>query len=331
MALVFNKIMAKVSIIVPIYNVEKYLDRCIKSLINQTLYDIEIVLVNDGSTDSSKKIAEKYSKIDNRIVLINKENEGGSIARNTGLNLATGEYIMFLDSDDYYEPNCVEESFLKIVNDGSDVVVFGSKHIDEEGNIIKEIIPKETKGMYIKEHPEILMSIENCTWDKIYKSSLFKDNHLKYPENLYYQDFGITFCIMANVNKISFTSKTLINYIVNRKGSITSEISDRLYDILKIVEHNINYYKSKDIYDIYYEEIKAISIINIIDKLKIAIKNGDKKFIKNYTNSCYKFMIDNFGEIKSKKYNLSNGRFDFIYSNPILLKIYLLIKKGVWL
>ena len=175
------------------------------------------------------------------------------------------------------------------------------------------------------------MSIENCTWDKIYKSSIFRDNHLKYPENLYYQDFGITFCIMANVHKISFMNKILINYIVNRKGSITSEVSDRLYDILKIVEHNINYYKSKNIYELFYEEIKAISIINIIDKLKIAIRNGDKEFIKNYTNSCYRFMAKNFGKIKSKKYNLLNDNLDFIYFNPILLKIYLLIKKGVWL
>ena len=142
--------MAKVSIVVPIYNVEKYLDRCIKSLINQTLYDIEIILINDGSTDSSKEIAERYSKNDSRIILINKENEGGSIARNIGLDYATSKYIMFLDSDDYYELNCVEEAYNKISADGSDVTVFGSKHIDEEGNTIKEVIPKETKGMNIK-------------------------------------------------------------------------------------------------------------------------------------------------------------------------------------
>ena len=321
--------MAKVSVVVPIYNVEKYLDRCLKSLINQTLYDIEIILINDGSTDDSKDIAEYYAIKDERILLINQSNKGSSAARNTGIDNATSEYIMFLDSDDFYEPQCVETAYKNIKNDESDILIFGSRHIDQNNSIIKEIIPARIEGMALEDMPQLLLKIENCTWDKIYRLSLFKNNEIRYPENLYYQDFAVTFHILANVKHISSISDKLVNYSVNRIGGETSEISNHLFDIFEIIELIIKYFKEKDIFDLYFYELKAISIINVIDKMKIAIKSNNKSFVKKYVSRSYEFLHLNFGDIRKNKYSINQTKMDFIYFSPLLLRTYLFIKKGI--
>lgn len=135
--------MEKVSIIVPIYNVEKYIERCIKSLISQTYRDIEILLINDGSPDDSKTICERYEKIDKRIKLYNKENGGLSDTRNYGLKRAKGEYILFVDSDDYIESNTVEVLISEMKKDNLDIVA---------GNAVLEADGEDKKYLDITKH-----------------------------------------------------------------------------------------------------------------------------------------------------------------------------------
>ena len=136
-----------VSIVVPIYNVEKYLNRCIENLINQTYRNVEIVLVNDGSTDSCPQICDEYAKKDSRIKVIHKENQGPGVARNTGIENATGDYICFFDSDDYIESDTIEKCVLEITSNDADMVIFGHDCITPNGNCIyngKPNTPKKT-------------------------------------------------------------------------------------------------------------------------------------------------------------------------------------------
>lgn len=319
--------MAEVSVIVPVYNVEKYLKRCLDSLTNQSFKDIEIIVVDDGSTDRSYSIARNLALNDHRIKLYRQENRGSSHARNVGLNESTGKYIMFLDSDDYYKKDCIEKAYHNIKNNDADICIFGSRFVDENGNYIKSVIPLKKGIAEIKDEKSILLDIENCTWDKIYKSELIKENHIHYIENLYYQDLAFTFTSIMYARKISFVNKELIVYTCGRSGSETKEISNKLFDIFKISDVIIQEYKYKNLYEKYYEEIKAIIIINIIDKLKIMIKCTDKKLKNRFIDNVYNYIQLNFENFNSK-YNLYKHPHDFVYFNKHLLKIYIYLKRG---
>ena len=176
--------MPKVSVIVPVYKVEEYLPKCLDSLVNQTLEDIEIILVNDGSPDNSDKIIKKYAKKDKRIVYIEKENGGQASARNMGVKVAKGEFISFVDSDDWIELETLEECYKKAKKEKSDIVQFdlnkvinGEKHYEPFFTLEGE----DLKKTYIL----------NVTspWGKIIKKEIITDNDLYFPEGIIYEDY----------------------------------------------------------------------------------------------------------------------------------------------
>ena len=179
----------KVSIIVPVYNVEEYLNKCVDSIINQTYKNIEVILINDGSKDSSGEICDTYAKKDSRVKVIHKENGGVSSARNKGLEASTGDFIMFVDSDDWIEVEAIT-SLMKIQNRNNyDVIMFGAYR----ENLILE---KTTKTNLIEQSFENIDEINevlpklirqekiNSLWSKIYKSSVIKDNRISFNESL---------------------------------------------------------------------------------------------------------------------------------------------------
>lgn len=214
-----------VSVIVPIYNVEKYLKQCIESILNQTFYDFELILVEDGSPDSCCKICDNYHLLDSRIVVIHKENGGLSDARNAGLEIAKGEYIVFVDSDDWIEPQYLEILYNKISEYNADIVICGYYITDENGNIEKNIV---TKKEYILDSNQALnelvkdKKIENYAWNKIYKYSLFKN--IRYPVGKIFEDIYTTYKLFLLASKIGVINFSLYNYR-HRLGSIMSGLS----------------------------------------------------------------------------------------------------------
>ena len=129
--------MIKISVIIPVYNVEKYLRECLDSLINQSFKDFEVICIDDGSTDKSYKILEEYSQKDSRIKVLKQEHNGAGAARNLGIEIAKGKYIQFLDSDDYFEPNMLEELYNTAEKFGADMAVCSARKVDEAGNIVE--------------------------------------------------------------------------------------------------------------------------------------------------------------------------------------------------
>ncbi len=180
--------MPLVSVVVPIYNVEKYLNRCIESIVNQTYKNLEIILVDDGSTDNSSLICDEWCTKEERISVIHKENEGAGMARNSGINKAVGEYIFFFDSDDYIDCNTVEKCIDNAILNKSDVVVFGRKEVLENGSEkIVEFFPKEKKfygdEIYNKLLPEMFshkcgFGLSCCS--KMFKLSVINDNKVRF-------------------------------------------------------------------------------------------------------------------------------------------------------
>ncbi len=236
--------MPKVSIIVPIYNVEKYLERCLESLISQTLEDIQIILVNDGSLDTSGEIAKKYaSKYKNKVVYLEKENGGLSDARNYGIPYAEGEYIAFLDSDDYIERNTYEEMYKKAIEENSDYV---------ECDFIWEYNNKTRRDKRInyKTKEEMIAFVRVVAWNKLIRKSIIDENNIRFPKGLRYEDVAFTYQLIPHIQKISYVEKYFIHY-TQRENSIANVQNERTGEIFIILEKVLDYYKKNNIYQSY--------------------------------------------------------------------------------
>lgn len=241
--------MSKVSVIVPIYNVEKYLEKCINSLLSQTLEDIQIILVNDGSKDNSGNIAREYEKNNkNRIIYVEKENGGLSDARNYGLKYATGDFIAFLDSDDYIEKNAYEEMYNKAIEENADYV---------ECDFIWEFPNKirVDKQYPYKNKKEMLSFVRVVAWNKLIKRQLITDNNLEFPKGLRYEDVEFTYKLIPFVNKFAYVDKPFIHY-VQREGSIANVQNERTAEIFTVLDNVIEFYKKNNIYEEYRDELE---------------------------------------------------------------------------
>ncbi len=241
--------MPKVSVIVPIYNVEKYLEKCINSLLSQTLEDIQIILVNDGSKDNSGNIAREYEKNNkNRIIYVEKENGGLSDARNYGLKYATGDFIAFLDSDDYIEKNAYEEMYNKAIEENADYV---------ECDFIWEFPNKirVDKQYPYKNKKEMFSFVRVVAWNKLIKRQLITDNNLEFPKGLRYEDVEFTYKLIPFINKFTYVDKPFIHY-VQREGSIANVQNERTAEIFTVLDNVIEFYKENNIYDEYRDELE---------------------------------------------------------------------------
>ncbi len=241
--------MPKVSVIVPIYNVEKYLEKCINSLLSQTLEDIQIILVNDGSKDNSGNIAKEYEQNNkNRVIYVEKENGGLSDARNYGLKYATGDFIAFLDSDDYIEKNAYEEMYNKAIEENADYV---------ECDFIWEFPNKirVDKQYPYKNKKEMLSFVRVVAWNKLIKRQLITDNNLEFPKGLRYEDVEFTYKLIPFINKFTYVDKPFIHY-VQREGSIANVQNERTAEIFTVLDNVIEFYKKNNIYEKYRDELE---------------------------------------------------------------------------
>lgn len=284
-----NVKMIKTSVIVPVYNVEQYLPKCLNSLINQTLKDIEIICINDESPDNCDKILEEYAKKDSRIVVLNEKNSGQGSARNRGLEIAKGKYIQFLDSDDFYEPTCCEEMYnLMEKHQDIDVACFDTNIIydayedkkDSDANYFKMHFIGKTKVKPSMAHQ--LVDV-NC-WNKIFKKSFIDNNNLRFPEKLHYEDVGFFWFWITRANYIYFYNKKLTNYL-RRRGSFLGEIYEKssksIFDAFKVKEliyddliKNNKWNEYKDVYIKSYLTktrwlINCFSDDNYFDRIKL--------------------------------------------------------------
>ncbi len=238
--------MAKVSIIVPVYNVEKYLDKCLQSLINQTLKDIEIICVNDGSTDNSLEILERYAKKDSRIIIINQENQGLSGARNSGLKKANGEYIGFVDSDDWVDLNFFEKLYNSAVKYNCEIACAGFKRC---GKFFKSARKKYTKEqVYTQINDKIIadkIPYDNYVWNKIYKREALKE--FSFPIGRNFEDIAVTVKIVHKLKNMVTVPETYYNYRKNQSSIINSQSSKKKEDFNWALNELLSYAKENNI------------------------------------------------------------------------------------
>ena len=211
----------RVSVIIPVYNVEKYLPQCIDSLIHQTLSDIEILLVDDGSTDESGIICDEYSKHDTRIRVIHKINEGLSSARNVGIEESTAPFLMFIDSDDWVEPYFCEKPYRAAKKYDADLILFSFNSIQLDGNIIRKVTGMQEGPLSEEEAIRYNVFFAHAAWLGLYRRELF--NQIRYPVGKLYEEAATSHRIIHTAQRIWLINENLYNYRSGRPGSITTE------------------------------------------------------------------------------------------------------------
>lgn len=226
--------LVKVSVVIPVYNVEEYLSLCLNSCINQTLYDVEFICVNDGSTDGSQAILEEYAKRDSRVKIINQSNKGLSSARNAGIRNANGAIIMFLDSDDYLSYNACERVWLEILNAPTDIVVFGTTIFPETPRASAwhySVLRSHTKRY--NNFSEDVLFTEKCAmpfvWRQAFSKKLLDEYELSFDETVKYgEDMVFQMETFPHASNFAFISDPLYHYRWYREGSLMSSVRDDL-------------------------------------------------------------------------------------------------------
>lgn len=322
----------KLSIIVPVYGVEKYIDKCLNSLVKQSLKEIEIIVVNDGTKDNSQKIIDKYvKKYPDKIKSYIKENGGQGSARNYGLKKTTGEYIGYVDSDDFVEKDMYKKLYNKAKENNYDIVVCGNYNVSED-------YQNKNIDAFINNYNTDLENIffgKMAVWNKIYKRDILIKNKLEFKEKVWYEDLAFTLKAIMNSNIFAFIDEPLYDYLI-REGSTMNnsnvkrnlEILEAFDDILSYIKHN----KKEEYFD--KVEFLAIDHIYISAIVRILKANADNKIKKETVNELICYMNKNFPNYKNNKYINTLSRNRKIIYKLINLKMYNLvnlifkIKKG---
>lgn len=297
--------MSKISVIIPVYNVEKYLKKCVESVLKQTIADLEIILVDDGSTDRSGRICDEYAERDSRIVVVHKKNGGLSSARNIGIEIAKSQYIGFVDSDDYIEEDMYEVLYRNIMENDADLAMCDLYHCYEGKKIkinpIKEkfILDSEQAIKMVMEAKKTSVTAVN----KLYKKELFDE--IRYPEGKLSEDAFVIIDILMRAKKIVFTSEQKYFY-VHRKGSITTS-GFKKKDLNVLEAYLKNYKLIKENYPDIIDVAKMRYMwahFYVLDKMMLSANGVDKEIENKIISGLkknYKFIIKDPRFNKSRK------------------------------
>lgn len=313
----------KISIVVPVYNVEKYLHKCIKSILRQTYENLEIILVNDGSTDKSGEICDYYKIIDKRIKVIHKKNGGLSDARNVGIDISTSEYITFVDSDDYISKDMCEYLYNLISIYKADVSICGFYEAHEE-KIIEPIYKERLLIMDSKDGIKEILKEKNfntAAWAKLYKTSLFKD--IRFPYGKISEDLFTIYKIFDSSSKIIFGYEPKYYYMQSPNSIMRSSFNLKKLDTLEALNQIRIFikYKYPDLEEVAINRYVRYNISYIKEMIECNYENNEitekliyniKPYIRQYINSDYKFTSKLFGIFISINYKCTKKLYKFV-------------------
>ncbi|MBU5314786.1 glycosyltransferase [Clostridium bornimense] len=267
----------KISLIVPVYNCEKYLEKCLESVMKQDLAGIEVIIINDGSEDNSLEIVEGYKSRFENIYIINQENKGQGAARNLGIKIAKGEYIGFIDADDYIDYNMMSSMYYKAISNDYDIVTCGTKIVNEDGNIIKEISIVDSGQLNSEEAILSIIKGKNtfAVWNKIFKRKLFIENNIFFKEGCYYEDIYVIIKAFSCAKSI-YNFKESFYYYVQHDKSTTKQkkvkyYNDLLMEVARTKEYINDKYPKNKLINISFENIQTLFLLQFISELNFNI------------------------------------------------------------
>ncbi len=298
----------KVSVIVPVYNVENYLHQCLQSLVDQTLADIEILVVNDGSPDNSQAIIDEFAAAyPEKIRPFLKKNGGLSDARNFGLDQARGDYIAFVDSDDYVALDMMEKLYNAAITGDADLVICDlTKFYHVSKNKIKQTSHQVTShtdyGMSIFENPLILRYASSYACNKLFKREIFTQSGLRFPLKQWFEDSAVVYNLLAQAKRIAAVKEELYFYRINRPGAITSTLNDKIFDIFKSCESLVQFYTSRGSMEALHPEVEYLCIMHLHARLQALTETTNLSLALRFTKACFRWLDENFPNWRQNKY-----------------------------
>lgn len=321
--------MDKVSIIVPVYNVEKYLEKCIESILAQTFKNIEVILVNDGSSDKSGLICDKYSLIDRRIKVVHKKNTGVSDSRNYGIKVSSGKYIAFIDSDDWVDKEYINILYSNLIKYNADISV--CDFIRENNESKPKQLLKEKKEILFTNiealnqiYGELYVQMIAVVWNKLYKREIFND--LKFPIDKIHEDEYLTPIALYKCNKIIYTNKQLLHYRDTPNSIMNKKFNVKRLDYLYVLESRMKFFKENMLDELYKKNVctyleKVMEFYFLVKRSDIENKKNIMKELKNKLSNLNKNL-----DIKlPKKLKIEMVLFK-VYPNLYYLMIWITLK-----
>ena len=304
----------KISIIVPVYNGEKYLERCLNSLVNQTYKNIEIIVVNDGSIDNSLNILNDYKKKDNRFIIINKKNEGQAIARNIGINHSSGDYILFVDCDDYIDLGMIENLYRIAQKEKADIVVCNLETINDIGkrDIILGFshITCDDKKNFVLSDPGPAA--------KLFKSKMLKKSNFKFFENHIYEDLATIPSLAVWADKIAYIDEAYYKYVIHDNSTMNqTKFNNKLNDIFDSLEN-----LSTLLDDKFEEELEFIYIKHLLHDASLRFLKFNNKQSKESLNKVINVMKNKYPKWMNNKYLDSFSKKELLLTKIIYKRMF---------
>ncbi len=291
-----------ISIIVPVYQMEKHVELCIVSMLNQTYDNIEIIVIDDGSTDQSLRILKKYANEYSHVILLENEHSGLSIARNKGLDIAKGEYITFVDSDDFIHPQMIQTLFENMWDTNSDISIVGWKEVEEDDAKLYNSKWKQTE---VSNHPIVVQKLEaikkmlyqdgtdSCVWGKLYKKNVF--DGIRFPEHEIFEDIAIIFHLLDRVNRVVFSEFAGYFYLQRKSSIIRAKFKEHKMSLIDFMEANEMFLKK------YNELDLAIANRMVRASFHIYLQIPGTKEYQQYRERIEKIIIKNRRKVLGDK------------------------------
>lgn len=295
--------MKLVSVIVPIYNVERYLEACVRSIREQTYAELEIILVDDGSPDNCGKMCEEYARQDARVQVIHKKNGGLGDARNTGTRVATGQYILYVDSDDSIHESLVEWTLAEAEQKQADIVLFDYVSVDERGKELDMYSMQLPRGevVSLNSHPRLLNAAPSAV-NKLFRAEFLKQECIEFPVGRYYEDLGTIPKLFALAQRVVYLDVPPLYYYFMRSDSImhTKNFGRILEDRSYVLNDVIQYFKDRNLYDKYKDELEFLTLENgyFLPCKEIVLADVSNPILKEFRI----FMDEMFPDFKKNPY-----------------------------
>lgn len=284
----------KISVIIPVYNVERFLEKCLDSILYQTFKDFEVICIDDGSTDNSLSILKSYKKKDKRIKIYTQNNRGAGVARNFGLKKAQGKYIQFLDSDDYFDKKLLEKLFNLAEKNNADLVICSSRKVDDFGNIIESQNPNMpinlnkaplNKVFNKFDYKEDIFSLFTpIPWNKLILKDLIINNSIEFPDLKIYEDIAFAHSLVVCAEKIIAINEELINYRFNRAGSHANIRSKNTIEMVKSCLKLKEFLQEKGIFQEFEKAFNKAFINHIRSEISFCHEEEYQKFLSEFKN-----------------------------------------------
>lgn len=316
--------MEKVSVIVPVYNAQKYLKKCAESLVHQTLEDIEIIFVNDGSTDHSLEMLEEYRQLfPKKVSVYSKENGGQASARNFGIRNSHGEYIGFVDADDYVDIHMFEEMYNKAKQEDSDYVECQYHYLAVDAKGDENEIPQYGHVRAYQSKREMFIDPLVSPWNKLYRASVIKDNVCLFPEGVIYEDTAFYIKVIPYLKKLSYLPEAYVYHYLWPGSTMNDKKYIRVGNIFIVLQDVIDFYKKNNIYEDYQSELEYFCVkILLCSSLKRIAQINDKRLRKDLVRQTEQFVKREFSDYRKNCY-LESG-FTGLYMkllNPLTMPI----------